>query len=245
MEYRRPVIVEESDSSSDISETDQSLGAEPILWHYYRVAFALIRGGIGRRSLPFELVIHICEFAGFISPYPSKLLSARFVGARTPPRRYCRLTPPRMEPPKFHSLLKTPALSSKYGRRPVIEQAEIVVKCLRNGYRIPEYWSRFFIQVSRSSTSDMVIEDVREKSWPCFDPIQPPENSQVSEVQVITSERRVIIGQNHEVWQCIRPGDSLEVAVKYYRATLPDNECDTIIRIFERWEPSPAMLRFA
>ncbi|KAF8601935.1 hypothetical protein BDV93DRAFT_584703 [Ceratobasidium sp. AG-I] len=186
MEYRFPVFIEESDSGSDVSETDESLDTEPILWHYYRVVFALIRGGLGRRCLPFE-------------------------------RR-------RMEPLKLQSFLKTPPLNFQNGRRPVIEHAEIVVKCV----------------------CDMSDFDVEEKFWPCFDLTLPAENHGAFEVVVTPPghERRMIIGQDHEVWRYVRLGDGLELAIMCCD-NVPDNGCDAVIHVFERWEPSFAMIWLA
>ncbi|KAF8596648.1 hypothetical protein BDV93DRAFT_548266 [Ceratobasidium sp. AG-I] len=232
-----------------ICDADRPLDANSVPRHYYLIVFALIRGGLGRRRLPLELVDYIWKLAGLRRPYPNKLLSARFVGTRAPPRRYCTTGLWGMGPPKLQSLLKTPPLILRNGCRPFIKQAEIVVRFvseIERTIRWPE-WDRFFIRVSRPNKSQTTIDGIEEKSWNCFDLTQPPENCTSSETEEIPpeAERRAIIDQDHEIWQYVQPGDSLEVAVNSHRVTFPDNRCDAVIRIFERWEPSSAMMRLA
>ncbi|KAF8600671.1 hypothetical protein BDV93DRAFT_525254 [Ceratobasidium sp. AG-I] len=233
-----------------IYETDQSLDAHSTLRHHYHVVFALIRGGLGRRRLPHELVDYICKLVGLSRPYPSEQLSARFVGTRFPPHRICGTGLRQMGSPKLQSFLKTPPLSLQNDCRLVIEKAEIVVRFVRELEQIvryPEYWNRFFIRVSRPNGSQKAIDDIEEKSWNCFDLVESSENRTSSETPEIApeTERRIIIDEDHEIWQYIQPGDSLELAVKCHHITLPDNRCDAVIRVFERWEPSSMMMRFA
>lgn len=38
------------------------------------------------------------------------------------------------------------------------------------------------------------------------------------------------------------PGDCIEVSVKTWEVTAPDEDCEAAIRVFESWEPSSKML---
>jgi hypothetical protein len=59
----------------DVYYSIDKLKALSTVQNYYRIAFALIRGGNDRPSLPLEIVTLICRGAGFLSPYLNKDLS--------------------------------------------------------------------------------------------------------------------------------------------------------------------------
>lgn len=49
---------------------------------------------------------------------------------------------------------------------------------------------------------------------------------------------------DHEIWQHIQRGDSIEVVAECIADLLPNDCYDAVIRVFESWEPTSAMLTF-
>lgn len=94
-----------------------------LLFSYYRLVLALIRGTSHRPSLPTELVLHILQFAQLVSPHPTKKLSSKYACSRPiPVPLYHGLFRVGRLPLGVVSFMRTPPLMRE------VEQIEIVVK---------------------------------------------------------------------------------------------------------------------
>ncbi|KAF8596650.1 hypothetical protein BDV93DRAFT_548268 [Ceratobasidium sp. AG-I] len=227
-----------------ICDSVSGLVAETVLRGYYHAVFALIRGSPQRPRLPVELVVYICQLACFSQPNPSKALSAQCIDHRTLAR------PPCCGPwPGPKVLLRTPPLATLNGESLGIARFEVVVKSLRGTeYRTHEHWARFFIRKSSAVQSELNINKWNDPVWAFIQPdklLRQIPTSTPAEKVPRNRVRDAIIDSSHALCQSIQVGDSLELGTSHFRAWVAGDMCHVVIRVFEYWEPSSAMLRLA
>ncbi|KAF8601937.1 hypothetical protein BDV93DRAFT_558104 [Ceratobasidium sp. AG-I] len=220
------------------------LDAETVLRAYYHAIFALIRGSRQRPHLPLELVIYICQLACFSQPNPSKAFSAQCIDIRPLAR------PPCCGPfPGPKVLLRTPPLATQNGESLNIARFEIVVKILRGTeYRTQEHWARFFIRLSPPVQSELNINKWNDQVWAFMQPdklLRQMSTSTPTEKVPRKRVRHAVIDPSHDLYQGIKAGESLELGTSHFRAWVAGDMCHAVIRVFEYWEPSSAMLRLA
>ncbi|KAF8601938.1 hypothetical protein BDV93DRAFT_558105 [Ceratobasidium sp. AG-I] len=227
-----------------IYDPDLSLDAETVLRANYHVVFALIRGGPQRPRLPLELVIQICSFGCFSQPNPSKAFSVQRDAHSFSAPIGCIWPPPRPI-----VLLKTPPLATPDGGSLGVARFEILVNSVDgDDYRTKQYWTKFFVQSSLLVRYGLVFDDPDKWVWSCMQPrklLRDASRSSTTTAEPTSRMRHVTIDSSHELWQRIEPGDSLELRMDPFRPWAPDDMCDVVIRVYEVWEPSSAMLRLA
>ncbi|KAF8596651.1 hypothetical protein BDV93DRAFT_563126 [Ceratobasidium sp. AG-I] len=227
-----------------IYDPDRSLDTETLLRTSYQVVFALIRGDPQRPRLPLELVVHICHLMCLTQPNPSKTFSAQRAAQSFAVSYGC--TPPR---PEAKILLKTPPLSTSGGGILGVARFEIVVKSVGdNEYRTEQYWTKFFLRISPLVPYEIIADDRSKLVWPFMQPDGPlpgTVRSSVTTKEPSSRVRHAIIDSSHELWQAIKPGDSLEIVMIPFRPWASIDMCDVVIRVYEAWEPSSVMLRLA
>ncbi|KAF8596652.1 hypothetical protein BDV93DRAFT_610789 [Ceratobasidium sp. AG-I] len=227
-----------------VYDPDRSLDAEIVLRANYLVVFALIRGSPQRPRLPLELVIHICHFACLSPPNPSKTFSVQR-DAHSFSVPYGCIRPP----PRPIVLLKTPPLATPDGGSLDVARFEILVNSVAgDDYRTKQHWSKFFIQTSPPMRHELIFDDPENSDWPSMQSsksLQGASRSSTTTTEPSSRVRHATIDSSHELWQKIEPGDSLELRMDPFRPWARGDMCDVVIRVYEVWEPSSAMLRLA
>ncbi|KAG8749243.1 hypothetical protein FRC12_013508 [Ceratobasidium sp. 428] len=210
--------------------------------NYYRIVFALVRGSDHRLSLPVELVICICKYAGFISPVINRSLSDHMNCSRFPPlpKKNKWLCP---FASVLHKAARTGPLSLPDSR--ALGEIEMTVQSRKT---LRGQWESFFVRIHRSATpSEEEIEPhISELVWPCFDSETPNLEGGAGTFSMPSIGRRRVIDKSHEIWDYFQPGDQIEVAQRGETFDYPQTKgFEVTVCVRNRWEPAPAMLALA
>ncbi|KAH7343216.1 hypothetical protein B0J17DRAFT_641468 [Rhizoctonia solani] len=228
-----------------ISEED----AEVLLRTYYTSVIAL-------RHLPPELILHICQLAGFTSPWPDTDSSTT---VRHKPSRFQRSVFRTSEANKIVPWIRTSPIPRNTAN--TIQRVEVrayshapypASKAVGSIYFNPlssgtsqrrVFWRNFGLRVVSPANRKQAKSrhDDSPLSWPCFthNPNLPPD----AEPQP-SDPGPMIIDKSHEIWEWIEPGDWLEVTVRaHYSWELASFRMDGALWAFKDWEPSAAMFQ--
>ncbi|KAG9081672.1 hypothetical protein FS749_007474 [Ceratobasidium sp. UAMH 11750] len=113
----------------------------------------------------------------------------------------------------------------------------------------PDDWENFFIKIHRQGgpSSARTGLDTPEMVWTCFEPkdakLEYPHNQRSDRPTGLKCW--CIIDLSHEIWNILQSGDHFEVALMGHKWDNPEDNYEVVIRMLNRWEPSPAMLAFA
>ncbi|KAF8592868.1 hypothetical protein BDV93DRAFT_567254 [Ceratobasidium sp. AG-I] len=223
-----------------IFDSTHQANAQAILESYYHTVFALIRGGARRSALPYELVLYIIQYAELDSPYPSKSLSDLLARSSLSWKRTFFLGPsPRVR------LLETPPLTTDDLRD--INRIEVALNFYRNvESKRANLWNRILIGISPkveifkgrgTSTLSKTVD------WPCFEPVPSKSSDLGRPVASFEPRRQNVIRYDHGIWKHTKQGDSIEVLMAGEPHRFPSGDCEAVMRVFKKWEPSPDMLR--
>ncbi|KAF8601911.1 hypothetical protein BDV93DRAFT_524464, partial [Ceratobasidium sp. AG-I] len=205
---------------------------------YYCVLFALVRGDAHRRQLPLELVLIICQYAGFSFLCPSDILSthrsreSHTLGSASGysfwNRPITTLIP----------LLKTAPVSKEAVC--CIGRIEILLKFRSDAVYKQLYGESFFVEIFRQPNFPRDEPSTEQVAQACLQ-VLPLKSA--SMIDPFGSERRGIIDRDHALWRHLMPGDRIQVSVMGYCQLSPDRDCEAELRVFKLWKPSSAMLR--
>ncbi|KAG8778530.1 hypothetical protein FRC12_024943 [Ceratobasidium sp. 428] len=207
-----------------------------IIRNYYRVMFTLIRGSDHRSSLPVELVICICKYAGFTSPVVNKSLSDHMNCPRFPRKTrivYSHIGPP---PLVLHTAIRIGPFSQVDVR--AVGEITVAIQSFKASYW---QWKNFFVKIHRDAISS---EIENELVWPCFESQNSIFGTPVVFGPVGSNQCR-IIDKSHEIWDFFQSGDQFEIAQMGEPREVPQERFEVVVRVRNWWEPTPAMLSLA
>ncbi|KAF8705434.1 hypothetical protein RHS03_05687, partial [Rhizoctonia solani] len=206
---------------------------ETLLRLYYTTVKALALSSLSRPALPVEVILCICQLAGFVDPWPNRSLYAEVafdrgaVDTSIESGSSNEIRPWLCSPPLSSLFLK-----KAWRAEPCIHPAEPVMS-RTHAFRPDE----LIVRIARDPFNRGYKTDSegRELGWKYL--------TTGTARQPITPLRT--FDHCHEIWEWIEPGDSIEVAVDAAGWYFPNirSEWGVSLRIYTLWEPSEAMLR--
>ncbi|KAF8596653.1 hypothetical protein BDV93DRAFT_514002 [Ceratobasidium sp. AG-I] len=143
-------------------------------------------------------------------------------------------------------LLKTPPLATPGGGSLRVAHFQVLVKSVAGvDYLTDHYWPKFFIRIFPPVQSEVTFDDSSNLAWPFTQPGKLLRGTSRSGDAIRgppSRVRRATIDGSHELWNTIKPRDSVELGMNPFRHRAYSDMCDVVIRVYEVWEPSSAML---
>ncbi|CEL56440.1 hypothetical protein RSOLAG1IB_07827 [Rhizoctonia solani AG-1 IB] len=201
---------------------------------YYTAVKALALASASRPGLPVEIILNVCQLAGFANPLPNGSVYTEVMfdrGATNTPMALVdssnEIRPWLCTPPLSPSLLK-----KVWQAEPLIHPAEPVMS-RTHAFRPDELVVR--IAKGPFGCNYKTDSDGKRLTWRHL-------TTRISREPAYPLR---IFDRCHEIWEWVEPGDRIEIGVDAAGWYFPNirSEWGVSLRIYTAWEPSETMLR--